>query len=130
MRISDWSSDVCSSDLGQDQTAGVPVEQRYPKALFEVADLPADRRLAQIQRVPGMREAAGLGDRMKDAQLVPVHDPPADTVAATGRAPYLYTRATVGLTPSAATRNPPTRPRGYYAAAAGWRQETRRVRQE
>src|SRR4030095_15465435 len=42
-------------------------------ALFEGADLPADRRLAKVEGLPGMREAARLGDSVKHPQLVPIH---------------------------------------------------------
>ena len=59
--------------LGQQQPAGVPAEQRGVEALLERADLAADRRLAQVQRVAGVGEAAGVGHRMEDSQLVPVH---------------------------------------------------------
>ena len=59
--------------LGQDQSARVAVEQRHAQALLERADLAAHRRLAEIQRLAGMGEAAGLGDGMEDPQLVPIH---------------------------------------------------------
>ena len=59
--------------LGQDQAAGVAVEQRHLQRLLERRDLPRHRRLAEVQRVAGMREAAGLGHRVEDAQLVPVY---------------------------------------------------------
>ena len=59
--------------LGQDQAARMAVEQRHAEAFLERADLPADRRLAEIQRLAGMGEAARLGDRVKDPQLVPIH---------------------------------------------------------
>src|SRR5260370_33771673 len=49
------------------------VKQRHAKAFLKRADLPADRGLAQIERLAGMGEAARLGDRMKHPQLVPIH---------------------------------------------------------
>src|SRR6185312_14229330 len=49
------------------------VEERDAQALLERADLPADRRLAQIERLAGMREAAGIGNGVKHPELVPVH---------------------------------------------------------
>jgi hypothetical protein len=59
--------------FGQDQPARVTVEQRRVQAFLQRADLPADRRLRQMQRVAGMRQAARIGDCMKYAQLVPIH---------------------------------------------------------
>ena len=59
--------------FGQDQAARVAMEQRSAQRVLERADLAAYRGLAQIERVAGMREAACLGDRMKYAELVPVH---------------------------------------------------------
>ncbi len=41
--------------------------------LLECRDLARDGGLAEVQRVAGMGEAAGLGDGVEDAQLVPVH---------------------------------------------------------
>src|SRR3546814_19547555 len=73
MRISDWSSDVCSSDLGwlmvmatiwvlaffRDPVRAVPQDERAIVA-------PADGLVTLIQRVPPPREMAGpdgLGDQ-------------------------------------------------------------------
>src|SRR3546814_21158498 len=47
MRISDWSSDVCSSDLGQAPRQG---EDGRPRAIDE-ADLPAGAERAEIQGI-------------------------------------------------------------------------------
>src|SRR5262249_29026081 len=58
------------------------VEQRDAEALLQRADLAAHRRLAQVQRLARMGEAAGLGDRVEDAQLVPVHGHSAACAAA------------------------------------------------
>ena len=52
--------------LGEDQAAGVPVEQRRVERLLERADLPADGRLAQMQNLASMGEAAGIGNRQKN----------------------------------------------------------------
>ena len=67
--------------LGQDQAAGVAVEQRHLEVLLERADLAADRRLRQAQIMAGMGEAAGLGDRVEDPELVPIHRPSAPSLA-------------------------------------------------
>ena len=56
----------------QDQAARVAVEQRRAEAVLQRADLPADGGLAQAQRFAGMGEGPRLGDRVKDAQLVPI----------------------------------------------------------
>ena len=60
--------------FGEDQAARVAMEQRRAEVGFERADLPADRRLAQAQRFAGVGERAGVGGRLENAQLVPVHD--------------------------------------------------------
>jgi len=60
--------------LGEDQAAGVAVEQRNLKCLLERRNLPRDGGLAEVQRLAGMREAACLGHGVEDAQLVPVHN--------------------------------------------------------
>src|SRR6266851_2001602 len=51
----------------------MPVKQRHAEALLKRADLPAHRRLAEVQRLARMGKAARLGDRMKNPQLVPIH---------------------------------------------------------
>ena len=58
--------------LGQHQAAGMTMEERRAQVLLERADLPADRRLAEAKAVGGTREAAGLGDGVKDANAIPV----------------------------------------------------------
>ena len=60
--------------FGQDEAAGVAMEERRAEVGFERADLAADRGLAETQRLAGVGERAGVGGRLKDAQLVPVHD--------------------------------------------------------
>ena len=59
--------------LGEDQPAGVAVEQRDRQFLLERADLPRHRRLRQTELLAGMREAAGFRRGVKHLQLVPVH---------------------------------------------------------
>src|SRR3546814_5269590 len=73
MRISDWSSDVCSSDLPADPLGGRPVDDVVLQVLVRDAGLgdraPAHRdagavhalRIARHQRVPP-RQAATLGE--------------------------------------------------------------------
>jgi N-methylhydantoinase A len=59
--------------LGEDQAAGVAVEQRHRQLLFERADLAGDGRLRQSKLLAGMREAARFRRCVKHLQLVPVH---------------------------------------------------------
>lgn len=59
--------------LGEDKPARVPVKQRRIQLAFERADLPAHRRLAHIERLTRMGEAAGLGSRMENSELIPIH---------------------------------------------------------
>src|SRR3546814_2405503 len=64
MRISDWSSDVCSSDLGLDAEpalAGAPEESRRD-------------RIEPIDRKPIGREAAETRPAMLDSLDLPVDD--------------------------------------------------------
>ena len=59
--------------LGQNQATRMAVKQRDAQAFLKRADLPAYRRLAEIQRFPGMRETSRLCHRMEYPQLVPIH---------------------------------------------------------
>src|SRR5882757_6654770 len=59
--------------LGEDQAAGVAVEQRNRKLLLQRADLTGDRRLRKPKLLAGMRKAARFRRCVKDLQLVPVH---------------------------------------------------------
>src|SRR5437763_8286316 len=59
--------------FGQDEAAGMAVEQRYIEILLERADLAAHRRLRQAELMTGMGEAAGFRHRMENPELVPVH---------------------------------------------------------
>src|SRR3546814_1467538 len=74
MRISDWSSDVCSSDL---QAGG---DRRYPFARGELARIggvenPAVRGLRPVERAQD--EFGGVGGRAAggDAKPARLHDP-------------------------------------------------------
>jgi hypothetical protein len=58
--------------LGQDQAAGMPVEQRRLQFALEGADLPADRRLAESDVIARPREAAGFRDVEENPDLVPI----------------------------------------------------------
>ena len=60
--------------LGEDEAARVAVKKRRAEVLFQRADLAADRRLAQAERFAGVGERAGVGGRLENAQLVPVHE--------------------------------------------------------
>jgi hypothetical protein len=59
--------------LGEDQPAGVTMEQRRAELSFQRADLPAYRRLAHVQRLAGARERARGGGRVENPELVPIH---------------------------------------------------------
>ena len=59
--------------LGENQSARVAMEKRRAKLVFERANLTADRRLAQAKGFAGMSEGTGLGGRLENAQLIPVH---------------------------------------------------------
>jgi hypothetical protein len=61
--------------LGEDEAPGMAVEQRHLEVLLERADLTADCRLRQAEVMAGMGEAAGIGHRVKNSELVPIHRP-------------------------------------------------------
>ena len=64
--------------LGEDETAGMAVEEGNAEILLQRAHLPAHRRLAHVEVLTGMGERPGLCGRVEDAQLVPVqHRSPA-----------------------------------------------------
>ena len=48
------------------------VKQGRAQAFLQPANLSADRRLAEPQRIAGMGQAAGVGDRVEDSEFVPV----------------------------------------------------------
>ena len=62
--------------FGQDESAGVAVEKRRAEILFQRADLPADRGLAEAERFARMGERARFGRGLEYAQLVPIHGRP------------------------------------------------------
>lgn len=49
------------------------MKQRQAQIFLQRRDLTADRRLAHVQRLAGMGEAAGGGCRMENPKFVPVH---------------------------------------------------------
>ena len=59
--------------LGQDQAAGVAVEQGGVQPLLQRADLARDGGLTEMQRIARMGQRACRRDRVKDAQFVPIH---------------------------------------------------------
>src|SRR3546814_9744268 len=63
MRISDWSSDVCSSDLDVDAAAGV-IE------LDGVADH-LGQHVAQDRRIEALRSQLGIADQPEHDALLP-----------------------------------------------------------
>src|SRR3546814_11399970 len=65
MRISDWSSDVCSSDLGIKQRA-VPTIAAMPRDAIEIQALKSD----SFGRISLMRDAGGVFVR-RDLRHVP-----------------------------------------------------------
>ena len=56
----------------QHQAAGMAVEEGGPDFLLQRRDLPADRRLAEIQDVRRMGERSRFGGGVKDPQFIPV----------------------------------------------------------
>src|SRR3546814_15204269 len=91
MRISDWSSDVCSSDLDlicrskvgavADKGAGKPVLMQYERELIDVENgVP----VATIEEVYVLRGAGGYGgvNQPVSAPMTPVPDRMADAVLA------------------------------------------------
>ena len=59
--------------VGQDHAAADALEQRHLQLLFEEVDATADRRLRQVQRGRGAREAAPPHDRHEGLDLVELH---------------------------------------------------------
>src|SRR3546814_13897856 len=62
MRISDWSSDVCSSDLGE------------PEHVLELADVLADDRGRHAQIACRLGEATAFSHAHKRVELVQIPD--------------------------------------------------------
>src|SRR5690606_9414018 len=75
--------------FGEDQASRMAMEQHHSEAVLQCVDLPADRRLTEIQGLAGMREATGLRHRMENAQLVPVHPTPAPQSRSGPRSPQV-----------------------------------------
>src|SRR3546814_15244474 len=73
MRISDWSSDVCSSDLNAElrvRGAAIPAEARGTIAVDAFCDLaPRDDLDAAIETAERNLAAAGQQDAVREAQL-------------------------------------------------------------
>src|SRR3546814_11582318 len=65
MRISDWSSDVCSSDLG---SRGA-LQQMHVQSELDGADGPAQGRLSDVQPLGRAHEAELLGHRNERTKL-------------------------------------------------------------
>src|SRR3546814_5063986 len=101
MRISDWSSDVCSSDLGGDEFA-VALDVDEPQAL-EIAES-IRRRVGELSFVaaPGLRCTVSLGVASAspgmslrrwmaaaDSALYGAKDQGRDRVATPGRNPHI-----------------------------------------
>ncbi len=49
-------------------------KQRFAELFFEQQNLPADRRLRDVQLAAGRGERSGLGDGLKDFELAQVHE--------------------------------------------------------
>ena len=60
--------------LGQNEAAGMAMKQRRAEVGLQRPDLSADRRLAEAQRLARMGERPSVGGRLKDAQLIPIHE--------------------------------------------------------
>ena len=60
--------------LGEHQAARVAVKEYDPQVALERRDLTAHGRLAHVQGIARMREAACLSRRVKNPKLVPIHD--------------------------------------------------------
>src|SRR3546814_1621332 len=72
MRIGDWSSDVCSSDLAadqggfQDDAPGIVQEQRSLRRQFHIVPGAREQREAKSAlQFPDLRGQGGLGDVMR-----------------------------------------------------------------
>src|SRR3546814_4771308 len=100
MRISDWSSDVCSSDLNAElrvRGAAIPAEARGTIAVDAFCDLaPRDDIDAAIETAERNLAAAGQQDAVREARLFePLMLPGLDVdalVAQIGRANGLHSR--------------------------------------
>ena len=59
--------------LGEDEPAGMAVEQRHVEIGFKGADLAADGGLRQGELMARMGKASGVRYRVKNPELVPIH---------------------------------------------------------
>ena len=57
----------------ENESTRMAMEQLRVEILLKSPNLPADGGLAQMQALTRMGEAAGLRNRMKYAQFVPIH---------------------------------------------------------
>jgi hypothetical protein len=80
------------SPPSQPMASGSALEEAHAERLFELAQAPDDRGLAEVQRAGGAPQAAGLGHGEKDAQIVPLH---ADRLATPRVRPVLRIRSGV-----------------------------------
>ena len=63
--------------LGEHQGAALAREEIFVEGGFQFSDLPAERRLREMQHLGGLRDAAFFGDRVEAEQVVivqPFHD--------------------------------------------------------
>src|SRR3546814_7926200 len=67
MRISDWSADVCSSDLDRDQRART-ARRRHPGLCFRSVDLALYQRRGQPPLIPFKTKRLPQGVKFMDAQ--------------------------------------------------------------
>ncbi len=110
--------------LGQDQAAGVAVEQRDLEVLLEGRDLARDRGLAEVQGFARMGEAARFRHRVKHPKLVPIH--PYRVPALHGGARLRACHANVAS--KTGRRSRLFRRHAAPAARAGWRPARRSAR--
>src|SRR5271154_1659023 len=87
------------------------MEQRRAEVSLQCPDLTAHRRLAETQRLARMGERPSVGGRLKDAQLIPIHE------RFLGPAGPIPTPFTVRLAPSAAFFYPAAARFGSWAAS-------------
>src|SRR3546814_12012423 len=80
MRISDWSSDVCSSDLLDDLVArsrqavarGQLLEHLRPQPLLQLGNTPQHRAVVHPEALGGGSDRAPTRDGKKVANVIPV----------------------------------------------------------
>src|SRR3546814_17396743 len=89
MRISDWSSDVCSSDLFPAVRAAAPRRRRHGpqeslKMPSEGATSPALRRVRAAAAGPHERAYSSAGERLVDIEAVPGSIPGTPTITFNG----------------------------------------------